>query len=79
MSTGQEELITEEDAARYLGVTPLRLIELVTQGELHLVTVQKPEGIESMYLRGEVLRLKERLGAQEGKPGSEEWPDTINE
>lgn len=79
MSTGQEELITEEDAARFLGVSPERLMELVTQGELRLVMVQKPEGIEPMYLRGEVLRLKERLGAQEGKPGAEEWPDLINE
>ncbi len=77
MSTGQEELITEEDAAQYLGLSPLRLLELVAQGELHLVTVQKPEGIETMYLRGEVLRLKERLSAQEGKPGAEDWPDTI--
>ncbi len=41
MSTGQEELITEEDAARYLGISPERLIELVTQGELHLVTSRK--------------------------------------
>ena len=79
MSTEQEELITEEDAARYLGVSPERLRELVIQGELRLVTVQKPEGIESMYLKGEVLRLKERLRAQEGKPGAEEWPDMINE
>ncbi len=77
MSTEQEELITEEDAARYLGLSPLRLLELVAQGELHLVTVKKPEGIETMYLRGEVLRLKERLEVQEGKPEAEEWPDTI--
>ena len=77
MSAGQEELITEEDAARYLGVSPLRLIELVTEGELRLVTVQNPEGIEPMYLRGEVLRLKERLRDQASKSGTEEWPDTI--
>ncbi len=79
MSTGQEELITEEDAARYLGISPERLIELVTQGELHLVTVQKPEGLEPMYLRGEVLRLKERLRGQGNKSETEEWPDLINE
>ena len=79
MSTGQEELITEEDAARHLGITPERLIQLVIQGELRLVTVQKSEGIESMYLKGEVLRLKERLGAQGGKSETEEWPDTIGE
>ena len=77
MSAGQEELITEEDAARYLRVTPGRLLELVTQGELRLVMVQRSGGMESMYLSGEVLRLKERLGAQAGKPGAEEWPDMI--
>jgi len=78
VGTGQEELITEEDAARYLGVLPLRLIELVTEGELRLVPVQNPEGIETMYLRGEVLRLKERLRGQGNKPETEEWPDLIN-
>jgi hypothetical protein len=78
VSIEQEELITEENAARYLGVTPERLIELVTQGELRLVTVQRSGETESMYLNGEVLQLKERLGAQEGKPDTEEWPDTIS-
>lgn len=78
MSAEQEELITEEDAARYLGVSPERLRELVTQGELRLVMVQKPEGIEAMYLSGEVLRLKERLGDRGSKSETEEWPDTIS-
>ncbi len=58
MSTGQEELITEDDAAQYLSVSPLRLRELVTQGVLRLVMVQGSEGVESMYLRGEVLKLE---------------------
>ena len=58
MSTGQEELITEEAAAQYLGVSPLRLRELVTQGVLRLVMVQGSEGVEPMYLRGEVLKLE---------------------
>ena len=79
MSTEQEELITEEDAARYLGVSPERLIQLVIQGELRLVTVQKPEGIESMYLKGEVLRLKEQLEDLGSKSETEEWPNTIGE
>ena len=48
MSTEQEELITEKEAARYLGVSPERLRELVTQGELRLAMVQGPEGIEPM-------------------------------
>ena len=77
MSTGQEELITEEDAARYLGVSPERLIELVAQGELRLVMVQSPGELEAMYLKGEVLRLKERLRGQESKSETEEWPDMI--
>ena len=79
MSAGQEELIAEEDAARYLGVPPARLRELVTQGVLHLAMVQGPEGIEAMYFRGEVLQLKERLRSQESKPEAEEWPDMISE
>ena len=79
VSTGQEELMTEEDAARYLRIPPARLRELVTQGEIHLVTVQKPEGIELMYFRGEVLRLKEQLRGQGSKSGMEEWPDMIGE
>ena len=79
MSTGQEELITEEDAARYLGVTPERLIELVTQGVLRLAMVKGPEGIESMYFRSEVLQLKEKLRGQRGKSEVEEWPDMIGE
>lgn len=77
MSAEQEELITEEDTARYLGVSTARLRELVTQGELRLVMVQRSGELETMYLKGEVLRLKERLEAQEGKLGAEEWPDTI--
>ncbi len=72
MSTGQDEIITEEEAAWYLGVTTGHLRELVTQGELRLVAVQKPEGIESMYLISEVLRLKARAGDRESKPGTEE-------
>ena len=78
MSGGQEELITEEEAMRYLGVSPERLRELVVQGELHLVTAKKPEGIELLYFRGEVLRLKERLRGRGNKPETEEWPDLIN-
>lgn len=77
MSAEQEELIAEEDAARYVGVSPERLRELVTQGELRLVMVQRSGELEAMYLSSEVLRLKERLGAQESKPGAEEWPDQI--
>ena len=79
MSTEQEELITEEDAARYLAVSPEHLRQLVAQGELRLAMVQGPEGIEPMYFRGEVLRLTERLRGQESQPEAEEWPDTINE
>jgi len=79
VSTEQEELITEEAAVRYLGVSHERLRELVVQGELHLVTVQKPEGSESMYFKGEVFRLKERLRNQESRPETtQEWPDTIS-
>ncbi len=79
MSAGQEELITEEDAARYLGVSPERLRELVTQGVLRMAITRGPEGLEPMYFRGDVLRLKEHLTDQGSKSGTEEWPDIINE
>ena len=79
MSAGQEELMTEEDATRYLGVSPERLRELVTQGVLRLAMVQGPEGMEPMYLRGEILQLKERLRGQGSKSEVEEWPNMIDE
>ncbi len=79
MSAGQEELITEEDAARYLGVSPERLRELVTQGVLRMAITRGPEGLEPMYFSGDVLRLKEHLTDQGSKSGTEEWPDIINE
>jgi hypothetical protein len=50
VSAEQEELISEEDAARYLGVSPERLRGLVTQGELRLVMVQRSGELEAMYL-----------------------------
>ncbi len=79
MSAKQDELITEEDAARYLGVSPVRLIELVTQGVLRLVIAKREGGLEAMYLSSEVLQLNERPGDWESKPVTEEWPDTIGE
>ena len=79
MSTEQEELMTEEDAARYLRIPPARLRELVTQGVLHLAIVKGPEGIAPMYFRGEVLQLKEKLRGQGSKLEVEEWPNMIGE
>lgn len=79
MSAEQEELIPEEDAARYLGVPPERLRLLAVQGELQLVVVNGPNGQESMYLRGQVLRLKEALRRNESKADTEEWPDVLGE
>ncbi len=79
MSVGQEELIAEEDAERYLGVSPERLRELVTQGVLRIAIARGAEGLEPMYFRSDVLRLKEHLTDQGSKSGTEEWPDIINE
>ena len=79
MSAGQEELIAEGDAARYLDVSPARLRELVADGKLRLVMVQGPEGLEPMYFMGEVLRLTERLRGWRSKSETGEWPDTIGE
>ena len=77
MSSELEELITAEEAARELGVSPERVLEYATQGELRAVTVQGPGGAEVMYYRGEVLRFKDRLGRGGAGAGAEEWPDLI--
>lgn len=79
MSAEQEELIDELDAARYLDISLERLTELATEGEICVVVIQTPDGIEVMYFRGEVLRLKEKLRSQESKSEAEEWPDMIDE
>jgi hypothetical protein len=79
MSAEQEELITENEAARYLSVTPQRLREFVVQGELRMVLVQSKSGEETMYFRGQVLKLKEKLIADEGDEEVEEWPELIGE
>ncbi len=79
MSAKQDELITEEDAARYLGVSPVRLIELVTQGVLRLVIAKREGGLEAMYLSSEAFQLNERSGDRASKSGTEEWPDLIGE
>ena len=76
MSTEQEELIPEDEAARFLGVTPQRLKEFIAEGSLHGALVKGPNGLEVMYYRGEVLKLKERLRGEESE---EEWPDVIDE
>ena len=75
MSTGQEELIPEELAARYLEISQERLRGFASRGDLRLVSVWGPDGLEVMYIRGEVLKLKERLRGQE----TEEWPEVIGE
>ena len=77
MSGGPEELITAEEAARDLGVSVERLLEYATRGELRAVSVRGPGGLEVMYYRGEVLRLKERLVSRGGEAGAEEWPELI--
>ncbi len=78
MSAEQEELIDELDAARYLDISPERLRELATQDEIRVVVIRGPDGIEMMYFRGEVLRLKEKLRGQESQSEAEEWPDIID-
>jgi len=77
VSVGEEELIPEDEAARYLDISMARLRELVVQGELRMVLVKGPNGEEAMYLRSQVLRLKEILTADEKESEVEEWPDII--
>jgi hypothetical protein len=77
MSVGGEELIPEDEAARYLDISMERLREFVVQGELRMVLARGPNGEETMYLRSQVLRLKEILTADEKESEVEEWPDII--
>ncbi len=78
MSVGEEELIPEDEAARYLDTSIERIRGFVVQGELRMVLVQGPNGEEAMYLRSQVLRLKEILTADEKESEVEEWPDIIS-
>ncbi|MBA3715171.1 MAG: hypothetical protein H0W76_22375 [Pyrinomonadaceae bacterium] len=78
MSVGEEELIPEDEAARYLDISMARLRELVVQGELRMVLVKGPNGEEAMYLRSQVLRLKEILTADDKELEVDEWPDIIS-
>ncbi len=57
MSAGQEELMDEQEAGRYLNISPERLRGLAPQGEIRVVVIRTPDEIEPMYLRGEMLRL----------------------
>ena len=77
MSVGEEELIPEDEAARYLDISMERLREFVVQGELRMVLARGPNGEETMYLRSQVLRLKEILTADEKESEVAEWPDII--
>ena len=79
MSAMQEELITELEAARYLGISPQRLREFAERALLQSIDVQTPHGSETMYYRGEVLRLKEHLRRHESAAEEEEWPDVLGE
>ncbi len=78
MSVGEEELIPEDEAARYLDISMERLREFVVQGELRMVLVKGPNGEEAMYLRSQVLRLKEILTADDKELEVDEWPDIIS-
>ena len=78
MSVGEEELIPEDEAARYLDISMARLRELVVQGELRMGLVKGPNGEEAMYLRSQVLRLKEILTADDKELEVDEWPDIIS-
>ena len=78
MSAEQEEMMPEDEAARYLNVSKGRLRELAVQGELRMLLARGPDGEKTMYLRGQVLKLKARLAADEEASGAEEWPDVIN-
>lgn len=88
MSARQEELITEEEAARYLRITQERLRPMVSIRLLKTIDVQSPTGTMTFYYRGQIENLKEQLRWEtpvretEGESKSEpsiidEWPDVI--
>ena len=78
MSAEMDELISEDEAVQYLGVSRERVRELTQQGVLHSVIMQGPNGLEMMYFKGEVLRLSESIRRQEDTSTSdEEWPEEI--
>lgn len=68
MRAAQEELISEMAVARYSGVPPQRVRGFASQGLLQSVRVQGPNGLETVYDTGEVLRVKERLRGQGTEP-----------
>jgi len=78
MSVESEELMPEDEAARYLDISMDRLRELAVQGELRMVLARGPDGEKTMYLKSQVLRVKEILIADEKESEVEEWPDVIN-
>jgi hypothetical protein len=78
VSAEQEEMMPEAEAARYLNVSKGRLRELAVLGELRMLLARGPDGEKTMYLRGQVLRLKARLAADEEASEAEEWPDVMN-
>ncbi|PYS75986.1 MAG: hypothetical protein DMF66_17215 [Acidobacteria bacterium] len=80
MSAEQEELITEEEAAKLLGMAEWRIRELAAQGELRTVQADAPGGPRVMYFIGEVLALRGRISGASGADDTdenEEWPDVI--
>ncbi len=77
MNVESEELMPEDEAAQYLDTSIERIRGFVVQGELRMVLVRGPNGEEVMYLRSQVLRLKEILTANEKESEVEEWPDII--
>ena len=74
-----EELMTQREAARYVGILPERTRELAAQQMLQGVLVQGPNGSEMMYYTSEVLRLKERLRGPAPQAATDAWPDVIDE
>ena len=79
MSAMKEELISEMQAARYLGISPQRLQEFAIQGVLQEVVVEVEDERFTLYYTSEVLRLKERLRRLEDNAAADEWPEFIGQ
>lgn len=82
MSAERAELMPENEAVNYLNITAERLRLLVVQGELQMALVCTASGEESMYFTSQIIKLKDKLKAEDMESEMseiEEWPEVIHE
>ena len=80
MSAMPDELITEEEACRYLEINQQGLQAAAAQGLINMVEADGGQaGKMRLYYRSEVIKLKERISQLRDKlqVQEEEWPELI--